>query len=175
MQIALIGDSIVARLPRQTSNFTTTAYRGATTEKIETILFNEEDENIIQDSNHIILAFGTNNLQKQSPTQIVTNLIFGAQLFQGKHRRAEIYIATLIRRRDKRDLDNKIPEINRLLKKKCPKLGVGIFDINNTFERKGFPVDDYHYYDGLHLSAVGLKKYQQSLNNFAFKVNNRAK
>ena len=162
----LIGDSIITRLPRSTSNFETRHYRGAHIDKIEHLIFSGELDELLKPAKNIIVAFGTNNLQRNNTQEVVKELIFGAQLIQSKFRKANVHIATIIRRRDNHQLDQKIPQINLQLTKKCHKLGIGTFNINNTFEHKKKPADSKYYHDGLHLSAFGLKKYQHSLNNY---------
>lgn len=166
LQVILIGDSIISRLPHSTNNFETRYYRGAHIDKIEHLVFSGEIDELLKPARNIIIAFGTNNLQTNNTHEIVKELIFGAQLIQSKFRKANVYIATIIRRRDNDQLDRKIPIINQQITKKCRNLGIGTFDINTTFEHKKKPADPKYYYDGLHLSAFGLKKYQHTLNNF---------
>ena len=158
---------MIARLPKTANRFETQSYRGARIEKNQHIIFTGEINTVTQKTKNVILAFGINNLQQSSTARIVRELIYGAQLFQSKFRKIDIHLATLIRRRDNPVLDKKIPAIKTLLKGKCGKLGIGLFNVNNTFEHKGQPADPKHYHDGLHLSSLGLKKYQQTLNNFA--------
>ena len=100
LQVILIGDSIISRLPHSTSNFETRHFRGAHIEKIEHLVFSGELDDLLKPAKNIIVAFGTNNLQSNSTQEIVKELIFGAQLIQTKFRKANVYIATIIRRRD---------------------------------------------------------------------------
>lgn len=153
-------------MPHRTNNFETRYFRGARVSKIEQLVFSGDIDDLLKPARNIIIAFGTNNLQSNTTNEIVRELIFGAQLIQSKFRKANVYISTIIRRRDNEELDSKIPTINHQIIKKCRKLGIGTFDINTTFEHRKKPANSKYYHDGLHLSAFGLKKYQHTLNNF---------
>ena len=132
---------------------------GGRAEYIERVVEENWYHDILDQSDHIILAFGTNNIWNTKPYQIKNLLLYGAELMQTKYVTAKIYLATIPRRWDREIRDKKVGETNLLIRKSVHKYNIGLFDIAKTFEIEGKkkPRSVYWGRDGLHLNWRGAR------------------
>ena len=171
----MISDSLAKYLPEEASLFKCTPYRGAKIDKLRKLVYSNELDKRLSEASGVICLIGTNNLELDTPGDIVHGLLKFAQLIRAKFRHLSIHISTLIPRVDEKVLLAKIPVVNNKLREKAGDFGFEILDLEKTFVKGGCLRDRDHWAkDGLHLTSLGLKKVQQTINNYIHRYNRRS-
>ena len=109
--------------------------------------------NLEPNPDEVVLHVGTNDLRTKSPQEVADGIVDLGRQVEGSSD-ARVVISALVSRRDK--LNEKVPEVNKLLKRYCRQHEWKLIEHNNITEKglnKG----------GLHLSIEGNKRF---FNNF---------
>ena len=122
---------------------------GATTNSMKDYL----KPNLEPNPDEVVLHVGTNDLRTKSPQEVADGIVDLGRQVEGSSD-ARVVISALVSRRDK--LNEKVPEVNKLLKRYCRQHEWKLIEHNNITEKglnKG----------RLHLSIEGNKRF---FNNF---------
>ena len=178
-ELLLIGDSIVFGLKRykaiHQAFFPTALNHGIRGDRVENVLWRLRNTRLNSNLKIVLVHCGTNNLDSNTPTDIVNGLMSSPPLVHKYHQRIKVIISGILPRDDihspRRD---KIQLINYMLKEKCA-------DTPNVYfldhERDWLWDDDrinanFFYQDDLHLVAKGNYKFSKEICSFICHVKN---
>lgn len=99
----------------------------------------------------IIIHAGTNDIQTKSPQQVTDSLVDIAENINHDHPHMEIAFSQIINRSDDVNLNSKIADANKCLKRFCSQRGWGCISNDN--------IDESHLNrSGLHLNISGTRQ-----------------
>ena len=123
-------------------------------DRIENVLwriYHGQIDNFTAD--RIFLTIGTNNLGSCTDEEIVEGIAHLLSVIKLRRPEAEITLMGIFPRRDRED---RIKNLNRLLKKTAKTAGVGFDDPGQVFLKKG-KIDESLFLDGLHPNEAGYE------------------
>lgn len=109
-----VCDSI-GKYIEETENLKVAVFPGETTEKVKNRLYTGELDRHLENTWCVCLAVGTNNIEKDTPFQIVQNLISILQMLRGYSRDKVVAVCAIIPRVDEIPRQAKIPIVNKWL------------------------------------------------------------
>ena len=123
-------------------------------DRIENVLwriYHGQIDNFTAD--RIFLTIGTNNLGSCTDEEIVEGIAHLLSVIKHRRPEAEVTLMGIFPRRDRED---RIKNLNRLLKKTAKTAGVGFDDPGQVFLKKG-KIDESLLLDGLHPNEAGYE------------------
>lgn len=123
-------------------------------DRIENVLwriYHGQIDNFTAD--RIFLTIGTNNLGSCTDEEIVEGIAHLLSVIKHRRPEAEVTLMGIFPRRDRED---RIKNLNRLLKKTAKTAGVGFDDPGQVFLKKG-KIDESLFLDGLHPNEAGYE------------------
>ena len=179
-ELLLIGDSIVFGLKRykavNKTFFPTALNHGIRGDRVENVLWRLRNTRLNSNVKTVLIHCGTNNLDHNTPTDIVNGLMNTAPLIHLHHPHIKIIISGILPRDDIHSpRRHRIAIINGMLKERCAETSNVYFlehDHDWTWD-DGRINANFYYVDDLHLVAKGNYKFAKKICSFICNLNNR--
>ena len=173
IQTVLLGDSLIQGLSRYTKVWISffgkdTLNCGIRGDKVENLLWREENLEFPPAIRQIVIPCGTNNIEANTPNDIANGLLCSALTIKKRNSVTNVYITGRLSR-DLREtqIRNKIKEVNELIREKC--LSISTPRINyieqdhNWIDEGNCLRTKYYYRDRLHLVELRNKKLSNTI------------
>jgi lysophospholipase L1-like esterase len=154
----IIGDSILKNI-RYVRDCNTISLSGAKIDELSRFLFFHTS--ILNNTECILIHCGTNNINKNTPSEIVSKLESLINKIKETNPTLTILLSAILPRPiDNTTTGESVKYVNMELKKLCPLWGVCFVASYKMMFRRGTPVEAY-YQDGLHLNENGTRRLRQ--------------